>query len=56
MNVEIAPFRHEHAGRFAELNREWLEKYDLMEPSNEEQLADPPRSPKLRVAPGHRIT
>jgi putative acetyltransferase len=41
MTVEIDFFRPEHASRFAELNREWLEKYNLMEPSNEEQLADP---------------
>jgi ribosomal protein S18 acetylase RimI-like enzyme len=41
MNVEIALFRPSHARRFAELNREWLERYDLMEPANEEQLADP---------------
>lgn len=41
MTVEIDTFRPEHAGRFAQLNREWLEEYNLMEPSNEEQLADP---------------
>jgi ribosomal protein S18 acetylase RimI-like enzyme len=41
MTVEIAPFRPEHASRFAELNREWLQRYNLMEPANEEQLADP---------------
>jgi putative acetyltransferase len=41
MNVEIALFRPEHASRFAQLNREWLEHYNLMEPSDEEQLADP---------------
>jgi putative acetyltransferase len=41
MNVEIALFRPEHARRFAQLNREWLEAYNLMEPANEEQLADP---------------
>ena len=41
MSVEIALFRPEHASRFAQLNREWLERYNLMEPSNEEQLADP---------------
>ena len=41
MNVEIAVFRPEHASRFAELNREWLEKYNLMKPSDEEQLAEP---------------
>ncbi len=41
MNVEIAVFRPEHASRFAQLNREWLEGYNLMEPANEQQLADP---------------
>ena len=41
MNIEIAAFRAEHATRFAELNREWLERYSLMEPSNEAQLANP---------------
>jgi ribosomal protein S18 acetylase RimI-like enzyme len=41
MNVEIDSFRLEHARRFAELNREWLETYSLMEPAEEEQLADP---------------
>jgi putative acetyltransferase len=41
MNVEIAFFRPEHASRFAQLNREWLEEYSLMEPANEAQLADP---------------
>lgn len=41
MNIEIALFRPEHASRFEELNREWLERYNLMEPANEQQLADP---------------
>jgi ribosomal protein S18 acetylase RimI-like enzyme len=41
MNVEIVLFRPEHAGRFGELNREWLERYNLMEAANEEQLANP---------------
>ncbi len=41
MNVAIDTFRSEHAKRFAELNREWLESYELMEPAEEEQLADP---------------
>src|SRR6188472_4244521 len=34
-------FRPEHAERFAELNRAWLEAYNLLEPPDEEQLADP---------------
>jgi putative acetyltransferase len=41
MSVEIDTFRSEHARRFAELNRQWLESYNLMEPAEEEQLADP---------------
>jgi ribosomal protein S18 acetylase RimI-like enzyme len=41
MNVEIATFRPDHAARFAELNRAWLEEYGLMEHSEEAQLADP---------------
>ena len=41
MNVEIDVFRPEHASRFAALNREWLEQYNLLEPSDEAQLADP---------------
>jgi GNAT superfamily N-acetyltransferase len=41
MSVEIDTFRLEHAQRFTELNREWLEGYDLMELAEEEQLADP---------------
>jgi hypothetical protein len=41
MSVEIDVFRSEHAGRFAELNRQWLEEYHLMESAEEEQLADP---------------
>jgi ribosomal protein S18 acetylase RimI-like enzyme len=43
MDVEIDSFRSEHAQRFAELNREWLERYNLMEPNEEEQLAEPQR-------------
>jgi GNAT superfamily N-acetyltransferase len=41
MNVEIDVFRRAHASRFGELNREWLERYHLMEESEEAQLADP---------------
>ncbi|MGH7496055.1 MAG: GNAT family N-acetyltransferase [bacterium] len=41
MNIAIDIFRPRHASRFAELNREWLERYNLMESSEEEQLADP---------------
>ena len=41
MSIEITSFQPDHADRFAQLNREWLEAYGLMEPANEEQLADP---------------
>lgn len=41
MKVEIDTYRPEHASRFGELNRAWLERYNLMEPAEEEQLADP---------------
>lgn len=41
MTVEIGAFRAEHARQFSELNREWLESYNLMEPAEEEQLANP---------------
>jgi putative acetyltransferase len=41
MSVEIDVFRSEHASRFAELNRQWLQDYHLMESAEEEQLADP---------------
>jgi len=41
MNVEIDTLLPEHAARFAELNRAWLDEYHLMEHSEEAQLADP---------------
>jgi putative acetyltransferase len=41
MSTEIAMFRSEHAKRFGELNRAWLEDHGLMEAAEEEQLADP---------------
>jgi ribosomal protein S18 acetylase RimI-like enzyme len=41
MNVEIDILRPEHARRFAELNRAWLDEYHLMEHSEEAQLAHP---------------
>jgi putative acetyltransferase len=41
MNVEIAIFEDRHARRFAELNRQWLDTYNLMEPAEEKQLAEP---------------
>ena len=41
MTISIDTFRPEHLSRFAELNREWLLRYDLLEPADEAQLADP---------------
>ena len=41
MSIEIETFRSAHARRFGELNREWLERHSLMEPADEEQLANP---------------
>ena len=41
MTIRIDTFRPEHSRRFAELNREWLVRYNLLEPSDEAQLADP---------------
>ena len=41
MPVLVDSYRREHAARFAELNRAWLEGYGLMEPPDEEQLVDP---------------
>jgi GNAT superfamily N-acetyltransferase len=43
MTIEITTFRPEHARGFGELNREWLERYHLMEPSEVEQLEEPER-------------
>lgn len=41
MTVRIEPFRREHSAAFDELNRDWLVKHNLLEPPDEEQLADP---------------
>lgn len=41
MTISIETFRPEHGEKFAELNREWLLRYNLLEPADEEQLADP---------------
>ena len=43
MTFEIVSIRQEHARRFGELNREWLEAHNLMDESEEEQLTDPLR-------------
>lgn len=48
----IDTYRPEHAARFAELNLEWLERYGLLEPADEAQLADPV---KYFLAPGGAI-
>lgn len=39
--MKIDTYRPEHAARFAELNREWLLQYGLLEPIDAAQLADP---------------
>jgi GNAT superfamily N-acetyltransferase len=50
--MQITTYRAEHATRFAELNLEWLERYGLLEPADEAQLADPV---KYFLAPGGEI-
>jgi len=42
-------FRPEHAKRFVALNREWLEKYNLMESSEESSLLIPKRTSSIPV-------
>ena len=39
--IEIVTYRPELAEDFAQLNREWLEKYFTVEPLDEEYLSDP---------------
>ena len=41
MDVQIETFRPEHAGAFDALNRAWLLEHGLLEPPDEDQLADP---------------
>lgn len=48
----IETYRAEHGTRFAELNLEWLERYGLLEPADEAQLADPV---KYFLTPGGEI-
>jgi len=48
----IETYRADHATRFAELNLEWLERYGLLEPADEAQLADPV---KYFLTPGGEI-
>ena len=50
--MRIDTYCAEHAERFAELNLEWLERYGLLEPADEAQLADPV---KYFLAPGGEI-
>lgn len=40
-SVRIDTFRSEHATRFGELNRAWLDDHNLYEHTEEEQLTDP---------------
>jgi putative acetyltransferase len=39
--VEIVPFEDRYAADFDRLNREWLERYALLEPADELHLRDP---------------
>ncbi|HXT21818.1 MAG TPA: GNAT family N-acetyltransferase [Thermoanaerobaculia bacterium] len=39
--VEIVPFEDRFAGDFDRLNREWLERFGLLEALDEQHLADP---------------
>jgi putative acetyltransferase len=41
MDVRIETFRAEHARAFDTLNRAWLVEHGLLEPPDEDQLADP---------------
>ena len=50
--IAIVPYRAQHATRFEELNRAWLEGSGLMEPPDEEQLVDPEAH---FLTPGGRI-
>ena len=49
---EITRYRDEHAAAFYALNRAWLDEYELYEPADETQLADPAGS---IIAPGGAI-
>jgi putative acetyltransferase len=37
----VVPYQEEFRGAFAELNREWIEKYFTLEPADREILGDP---------------
>jgi len=39
--VEIVPFEDRFAGDFDRLNREWLERFALLEEADERHLRDP---------------
>ncbi len=38
---QVVPYREEFRAAFAELNREWIEKYFALEPADREILGDP---------------
>lgn len=52
MNVHIETFKPEHEQAFAALNRAWLVEHGLLEPPDEDQLADPGGT---ILAPGGQI-
>ncbi len=41
MSIEIVPFSEDLAHHFTELNSAWLKKYFVIEPIDEDMLADP---------------
>ena len=50
--IELVRYQDAHQPRFDALNRVWLVQYQLLEPPDEEQLADPRR---YFLAPGGEI-
>jgi GNAT superfamily N-acetyltransferase len=52
VNVHIQTFRPEHEQAFATLNRAWLVQHGLLEPPDEDQLANPQGT---ILAPGGQI-
>jgi GNAT superfamily N-acetyltransferase len=52
VNVHIETFRPEHEQAFATLNRAWLVQHGLLEPPDEDQLANPQGT---ILAPGGQI-
>ena len=49
---QVVPFHPEYAGRFAELNREWIERYFVLEENDRALFADPHAA---IIAPGGQI-